>query len=226
MVPRLTLNWFLHRQHSRLTLGAIEGETMYLPRHFEENRIEVLHELMRTHPFGLLITQGEGGIEANALPFLVDPANGPQGTLLAHVARANPVWRQVGDRAEVLVVFQGPQAYISPNWYATKAESGKVVPTWNYVMVQARGRIRALEDRESVIGIITRLTERHEAAQPAPWAVGDAPAEFIDTMLGAIVGLEITLSSVVGKWKLSQNRPAADRDGVVSGLQRSGDAAQ
>jgi transcriptional regulator len=199
---------------------------MYLPGHFQEGRIEVLHELMRTHPFGLLVTQGEAGVEANALPFLVDPARGPQGTLLAHVARANPVWQSARDDAEVLVVFQGPQAYISPNWYASKAESGKVVPTWNYVMVQARGRMRALEDRESLRGIVTQLTRRHEAAQPAPWAVDDAPAEFIDTMLGAIVGLEITLSSVVGKWKLSQNRPAADRDGVVSGLQRSGDAAQ
>jgi transcriptional regulator len=199
---------------------------MYLPRHFEENRIEVLHELMRTHPFGLLITLGEAGIEANALPFLVDPARGPQGTLLGHVARANPVWQQARDDAEVLVVFQGPQAYISPNWYASKAETGKVVPTWNYVMVQARGRLRVLEDRESLRSIVTRLTERHEAAQPAPWGVGDAPPEFIDTLLGAIVGLEIALTSVVGKWKLSQNRPAADRDSLASALQRSGEPAQ
>ena len=199
---------------------------MYLPRHFEENRIEVLHELMRTHPFGLLITQGEAGIEANALPFLVDPARGSQGTLLAHVARANPVWQELSEGAEVLVVFQGPQAYISPNWYASKAETGKAVPTWNYVMVQARGRVRVLQDREALRRIVTRLTERHEADQPAPWGVSDAPAEFIDTMLGAIVGLEIALTSVVGKWKLSQNRPAADRESLVSGLQRSGEPAQ
>ena len=199
---------------------------MYLPRHFEESRIEVLHELMRTHPFGLLITQGEAGMEANAVPFLVDPARGPHGTLLAHVARANPVWQQAGNGAEVLVVFQGPQAYISPNWYASKAESGKVVPTWNYAMVQARGRMRALQDRESLRAIVTRLTQRHEAAQPAPWSVAEAPAEFIDTMLGAIVGLEIALTSLVGKWKLSQNRPAADRDSVVGGLQRDGGPAQ
>lgn len=198
---------------------------MYLPRHFEENRIEVLHELMRTHPFGLLLTQGEHGIEANAVPFLLDPAHGSKGTLLGHVARANQVWQQAHE-AEVLVVFQGPQAYISPNWYPSKAQTGKVVPTWNYVMVQARGRMCALQDRESLRDIVGRLTDRHEASQPAPWRADDAPEDFIDTMLGAIVGLQITLTSLVGKWKLSQNRSAADRGGVVRGLQGAGSPAQ
>jgi transcriptional regulator len=199
---------------------------MYLPRHFEESRIEVLHELMRTHPFGLLVTLGEAGIEANALPFLVDPARGPQGTLLGHVARANPVWQQARDDAEVLVVFQGPQAYISPNWYASKAETGKVVPTWNYLAVHAYGRIEFFEDPERLRAIVAELTRRHESTRPAPWAVSDAPAEFIAAQLKGIIGFRLPIERLEGKWKLSQNRPPADRRGVIEGLRREGGAAE
>jgi len=196
---------------------------MYLPSHFEEARAEVLHELIRAQPLGLLVTQADAGLQANPVPFLLDPdpAGGP-GILRAHVARANPLWRETHAEVEALVVFQGPQAYVSPGWYPSKAEHGKVVPTWNYVMVQARGRLRAIDDPAWVHAFVTRLTTRHEAVQARPWAVGDAPPDFIDTLTRAIVGIEITLSALTGKWKVSQNRGAADRAGVASGLRAAG----
>lgn len=198
---------------------------MYLPSHFEETRPEPLHALIRSHPLGLLVTQGADGLRADSVPFVLDadPDGGP-GLLRAHVARANPLWREAG-AGESLVVFQGPQAYVSPNWYPGKAEHGKVVPTWNYVMVQARGPLRAIDDAEWLRAFVTRLTERHEATQPRPWAVGDAPDDYVDRMLQAIVGIEIRLTGLVGKWKASQNRSAADRAGVRQGLAAgSGDA--
>ena len=163
---------------------------MYLPSHFEETRREVLDAFLRSHPLGLLVTQGAAGLEANALPFLFDAERGPHGTLRAHGARANPVWREASCEVDSMVVFQGPQAYVSPNWYATKAETGKVVPTWNYVIVQARGRLVVHDDVQWVRGLVGELTARHEAAMPSPWKVEDAPAEFTDSLLRAIVGLE------------------------------------
>ena len=170
----------------------------------------------------MLVTRADEGMVANGVPFLLDPEGpGGFGTLRAHVARANPVWREAR-RDEALVVFQGPQGYVSPAWYPAKAEHGKVVPTWNYVMVQARGPLRVVEDRAWLLALVTRLTERHEAPRDAPWAVTDAPAAYVETMLGAIVGIEIELTSLVGKWKVSQNRAAADRDGVVRGLAEAG----
>ena len=192
---------------------------MYLPKHFEETRSEALHELIRAHPLGTLVTLNGAGLQANSVPFILDadPAGGP-GILRAHVARANPLWRETRGDVEALVVFQGPQAYISPGWYASKAEHGKVVPTWYYVMVQARGTLRAVDDAEWLRAFVTRLTTKHEAVQAQPWAVADAPADYIDTMLRAIVGIEIPLTALTGKWKVSQNRPAADRAGVVAGL--------
>jgi transcriptional regulator len=196
---------------------------MYLPKHFEETRAEVLHELIRAHPLGLLVTLADAGLQANPVPFMLDadPAGGP-GILRAHVARANPLWRETRADTEALVVFQGPQAYVSPGWYASKAEHGKVVPTWNYVMVQARGTLRAIDDPAWVRAFVTRLTTRHEAVQAKPWAVADAPPDYIEATARAIVGLEITLSALVGKWKVSQNRSAADRAGVASGLRAAG----
>jgi len=196
---------------------------MYLPKHFEETRSEALHELIRAHPLGMLVTLNGAGLQANSVPFILDadPAGGP-GILRAHVARANPLWRETRGDVEALVVFQGPQAYISPNWYASKAEHGKVVPTWNYVMVQARGTLRAVDDADWLRAFVTRLTTKHEAVQAQPWAVTDAPADYIDTMLRAIVGIEIPLTALTGKWKVSQNRPAADRAGVVAGLNAMG----
>jgi transcriptional regulator len=193
---------------------------MYLPSHFEEKRPEVLHELLRTHPLGLLVTRdGTGELQANTVPFLLDtdPAGRP-GILRAHVARANPLWREARSDTESLVVFQGPQAYVSPSFYPSKAEHGKVVPTWNYVMVQARGTLRAIDDAAWVHAFVARLTDRHESRRTAPWTVSDAPDDYIATMLDAIVGIEIELTSLTGKWKVSQNRSAADRAGVVHGL--------
>lgn len=200
---------------------------MYLPSHFEERRPEVLQQLMQAHPLGLLVTQGESGLQADPIPFVfdADPAGGP-GVLRAHVARANPVWREARTDTESLVVFQGPQAYISPGWYPAKAEHGKVVPTWNYIMVQARGRLRVIDDADWLRAFVTRLTDRFEAPRAAPWAVSDAPADYITAMLRAIIGVEIVLTSLTGKWKVSQNRSAADRAGVAQGLaQRSGSGA-
>jgi transcriptional regulator len=197
---------------------------MYLPAHFEEKRPEVLHTLLRTHPLGLLITHDDAGaLQANTVPFVLDadPAGGP-GILRAHVARANPLWRMAGGATESLVVFQGAQAYISPSNYPSKTEHGKVVPTWNYVMVQARGRLRAIDDAAWLHAFVTRLTDRHESTRAQPWAVSDAPAAFVDTMVGAIVGIELVLTALTGKWKVSQNRSAADRAGVVQGLRHDG----
>ncbi len=195
---------------------------MYTSAHFDESRPETLQQLVREHPLGLLITQSAQGLDANPIPFLLDTEDGGPGVLRAHVARANPVWREALADVETLVVFQGPQAYITPNWYPGKAETGKAVPTWNYITVQARGRLVVRDDATWVRGLVTRLTQRHEATQAKPWALTDAPAEYIDAMLRAIVGIEIPLSSLKGKWKMSQNQPAANRDGVARGLREQG----
>jgi transcriptional regulator len=196
---------------------------MYLPRHFAEERLDVLHAAMTDHPLGLLVTHGAAGLDANPVPFMVDATRGPFGTLRAHVARANPLWKDAG--GEVLVMFQGPQAYVSPGWYASKAEHGKVVPTWNYIVVQARGVLRAFDDAAWLRDFVGTLTDRHEAGREKPWQVGDAPDDFIAQTLKAIVGIEVELTALVGKWKVSQNRPAADREGVVRGLEAQGDDA-
>lgn len=200
---------------------------MYTPAHFNETRTELLHQLVREHPLGLLVTLGEQGLDANPVPFLLEVDASGQAVLRAHVARANPVWREARTDVDTLVVFQGPQAYISPNWYATKAENGKAVPTWNYITVQARGRLVVRDDSAWLRELVTRLTQGHEAAQPLPWAVSDAPPDYIDAMLRAIVGIEIPLASLQGKWKMSQNHPAINRDGVQQGLRAQGtDQAQ
>ena len=193
---------------------------MYLPAHFEESRPEVLAELVRRHPLGLLVTQSaDDTLAADAIPWLLDIAADGTRTLRGHVARANPVWRQARGDIDALVVFQGPQAYVSPSLYASKTEHGKVVPTWNYIMVQARGRFEPMDDAAWTLALVTRLTQRHESARAAPWAVGDAPADYVDQMLGMIVGVQLRVASMTGKWKTSQNRSAADRAGVRAGLQ-------
>ena len=202
---------------------------MYLPTHFEETRTEVLHAFIREHPLGLLLTLSDDGIQANPIPFLLDPEPAPLGTLRGHVARANPLWRDSRVDLDSVVVFQGPQAYVSPSMYPSKAEHGKVVPTWNYVTVQARGRLRAIDDAVWVHGFVRRLTRTHEASRAAPWAVDDAPDNYIATMLRGIVGIEMPLGRLSGKWKVSQNRSAADRQGVAQGLKEGaalGAAAQ
>ncbi|HUR56466.1 MAG TPA: FMN-binding negative transcriptional regulator [Opitutaceae bacterium] len=196
---------------------------MYTPAHFEEKRPEVLHGLIGAHPLGLLITLGQGGLDANPIPFELAPEPAPFGTLRAHVARANPVWQDFSRDVETLVVFQGPQAYITPSWYvATKPDSGKVVPTWNYCIVHARGPLRVIDDRDWLRALVGRLTARFEAGRAAPWSVADAPADFIEKQLAAIVGIEIPIAKLTGKWKVSQNRAESDRAGVVAGLRAEG----
>ncbi len=196
---------------------------MYIPEAFREARTAWLHRLMRERPLGLLVTQDDAGLQANPIPFLLDAQAGPLGVLRGHVARTNPVWREARRDTPSLVVFQGPQAYVSPNWYPSKAESGgKVVPTWNYVVVQARGRLVVRDEAPWLRDLVTRLTAQHEAAQPQPWAPTDAPPAYLDAMLSAIVGIEIAIDSLDGKWKMSQNQPAANRAGAAQGLNAQG----
>jgi transcriptional regulator len=197
---------------------------MYMPKHFEETRIDVLHALVRAHPLGTLVTMTPRGLEANHLPFEV-VEGGPFGTLRGHVARANPVWKESVADVEALVAFSAADAYVSPSWYATKRESGKVVPTWNYAVVHARGPLRVIDDRGWLHALVTRLTAQHEAHRDAPWQVGDAPGEFVEQMLRMIVGIEIPIASLQGKWKVSQNRPERDRVGAVEGLRSEGSEA-
>jgi transcriptional regulator len=196
---------------------------MYIPPAFREDRIEALHELIRLHPLGLLTTAGASGMAATPLPFLVYPGEGANGTLRAHMARANPHWRELQGSAECLVVFMGPQGYVTPSWYRTKQETQKVVPTWNYVCVQAWGRPRIVEDAAWLRRQLDDLTRAQESARPAPWAVSDAPEAFIAAQMQAIVGIEIPIDRIEGKWKLSQNRHEADRAGVVAGLSSAED---
>lgn len=183
---------------------------MYVPPHFDEPRTEVLHDLIRQHPFGTLVTHGAGGLDANHIPFELLAGQGALGTLTAHVARANPVWREVRDGDEVMVIFRGGDAYISPNWYPSKHEFHRQVPTWNYRVVHAHGRITVRDDERTVRAVVARLTRTHEAAQPAPWKMGDSAPEFIDTLLQAIVGIEIGITRLAGKFKLSQNKDERD----------------
>jgi transcriptional regulator len=196
---------------------------MYVPSHFEETRPEVLYQLIREHSLAALVTLGSEGLNANHIPLELDFGPVPFGTLRGHVARGNPVWRDFSRDVEALAVFQGPQAYISPSWYQTKRETGKVVPTYNYIVVHAYGPMRIIEDRAWLRGLVERLTNRYEAGRAEPWKVTDAPADFVEQMLGAIIGIEIPLTRLVGKWKVSQNRPSADRDGVVTGLREMND---
>ena len=196
---------------------------MYVPPVFSESRVEVLHELIRTHGLGTLVTLCSDGLTADLLPFDLDPEPAPFGTLRAHVARANPVWREVSPQVQALVIFQGAQSYITPSWYRTKQETGKVVPTFNYVVVHAHGPIRIVEDVVWLRDLVERLTNKYETARPTPWKVADAPEEFVRTLLQAVIGIELPIARLVGKWKVSQNRPEADREGVVRGLRAAAD---
>jgi transcriptional regulator len=203
---------------------------MYLPAHFKEDRTPVLHELIRAHPFATLVTLDATGLVANHLPMEIDATAGPLGTLRGHVARGNPIWKSPRLDVEALAVFHGPQHYITPSYYATKPATGKVVPTWNYATVHAYGTLRVIDDAAWLRSFVEQLTDRHEAEHTratgdAPWHVGDAPESFLEKQLAAIVGLELPIARIEGKWKVSQNRPAEDRAGVVAGLGRSDDAA-
>lgn len=198
---------------------------MYLPAHFAEHDPETVHALIRANPLGMLVAQTTNGLDANHLPFEFDPQRGPSGTLIAHVARANPLLVDVPDGAPVLVVFRGPQAYVSPSWYPSKHETHKQVPTWNYEVVHAHGRLRLIDDEKFVRGVVARLTRRHEADEPTPWKMGDAPRDHLDKMLSMIVGIEIGVTRIECKRKLSQNREARDREGVASTLRERGEPA-
>ena len=198
---------------------------MYLPKHFEETRPERLHGFIAAHPLGLLITQDSRGLVANPIPFLLQAQRGAKGTLIGHVARANPVWRETVAATQALVVFQGAQGYISPGWYASKKEHGKVVPTWNYSTVQARGPLQVHDTPDAVRAVVHALTTHHEAGQRAPWAMADAPADYIETMIAAIVMIEVPIVELVGKFKLGQNRGTADRVGAEDGLIDRGNTA-
>ncbi len=195
---------------------------MYAPPAFVEARTDVLYDLIHCHPLGLLITAGAGGLVANPLPFqLVTEGDGA--VLRVHQSRANPQLADL-DGADCLAVFQGPHAYVSPSWYATKQETGKVVPTWNYMIVQARGRARRIDDAAWLRAQVEALTQAREQGAAEPWSVDDAPADFVAAQLRGIVGVEIPVTQMDGKWKLSQNRAERDREGVVAGLAARGDA--
>ncbi len=195
---------------------------MYLPAHFREDRLAAQHALMRAFPLATLITAGPGGMMANHVPFLLYAEEGEHGTLRAHLARANPQLAELAQVEQCLVVFTGPEDYVSPGWYASKREHGKVVPTWNFVAVHAWGRPRVVDDAQWLQRQLEDLTNWHERALPRPWAIGDAPPDFIGQMKRAIVGVELPIAGSEGKWKLSQNRSAADRAGVVAGLRAQG----
>jgi transcriptional regulator len=191
---------------------------MYQPPHFREDDRDVQHALIRAHPLGLLITAGAGGLIANALPFHLDATGSSNGTLRVHMAKANGQWRELQTGAPALVVFQGAESYITPSWYATKRQTGKVVPTWNYAIVQVRGEAKVFEDAEWLRTQVEALTSSHEGKRAAPWAVSDAPDTFIGSQLKGIVGVEIEIAEIEGKWKVSQNRPEADIAEVIEGL--------
>ncbi|KQV84359.1 FMN-binding negative transcriptional regulator [Rhizobium sp. Root1220] len=191
---------------------------MYQPPHFREDDLDAQQALIRAHPLGLLVTAGASGLMANSVPFHLDPAASANGTLRLHLAKANPQWRDIQSGANVLAVFQGADAYITPSWYETKQATGKVVPTWNYAMVQASGAARVIDDADWLLAQINALTAQHEGLREKPWAVQDAPADFIRAQMKGIIGIEIEIASIEGKWKVSQNRPAPDREGVATGL--------
>ena len=191
---------------------------MYQPPHFNEDSPLAMQGLMRAFPLGLLITSSASGLTANPIPFILDPEGGEQGVLRCHVARANGQWKEIGEGLDALIVLQGAQHYVHPGWYETKRETGKVVPTWNYAMVQVKGRACVKDDGAWLARQIRDLTEMMEGAYPKPWAVDDAPTPYIDAQMRGIVGIEITINAMMGKWKVSQNRTEADREGVVEGL--------
>jgi transcriptional regulator len=195
---------------------------MYLPAHFEERDVSVIHRLIRAHPLGAVVTLTPDGLDANHIPLLVHADPLPFGTLHGHVARGNALWRQ--DGTEALVILQGPDAFISPSWYPTKQEHAKVVPTWNYAVVHAHGTLRAVDDPVWLRAHVDELTRTHESSQAVPWHVTDAPADFIDQTIKGIVGIEIQIARLVGKWKVSQNRSQADREGAADALTKQGAA--
>jgi transcriptional regulator len=197
---------------------------LYLPAHFNETRTEVMHALMRAHPFSTLVTQCDSGLVANHVPVqtLAEPM--PLGCIRGHIARANPLWREYRAETEALAIFQGPQLYISPSFYPSKAKTGEVVPTWNYAVVHASGKLRFIEDTSWLRDFVAGLTAIHEAPRAMPWQIDDAPAPYIDKMLSLIIGFEFSIATLAGKWKVSQNRSQTDQQGVLHNLRNADDA--
>ncbi|HDR8954782.1 FMN-binding negative transcriptional regulator [Burkholderia vietnamiensis] len=198
---------------------------MYVPADFAESNPDALRELIVQHPFGTLVTHGASGLDANHLPFELLPRDGGLGELHAHVARANPLWQEVENGDDVLVIFRAGDAYISPNWYPSKHVAHRQVPTWNYVVVHAYGRITVRDDEKFVRGVVARLTRTHEASQPVPWKMADAPKDYLDALLQSIVGLQIEITRLVGKRKLSQTKAADDIRGAADALIANGQVA-
>lgn len=196
---------------------------MYTPRAFALDDLPEIQQLIQHTRLAQLVTVGENGLQASHLPLLLNPDEGPNGTLYGHLAKANPQWRELQNGSEALVIFAGAEAYISPAFYPAKAEHGKVVPTWNYIAVHAYGKPEVFSDAERLLKVVTALTDRHESGRAQPWRVSDAPADYIDGMLKAIVGFVLPIERLVGKRKLSQNRSAADMAGVRDGLAASAD---
>ncbi|MFP5195001.1 FMN-binding negative transcriptional regulator [Alcaligenes faecalis] len=196
---------------------------MYIPAHFNESRPEPLHELIAQHPLGILVAHGKSGLSANHLPFMLHPQEGAQGVLHCHVARNNPVWQDLENGDEVMVIFRAGDAYISPQWFPSKLETHKQVPSWNYIVVHAYGRVRIRDEERYVRGAVARLTRIHEASQPVPWKMTDGPKDYIDAMLKAIVGIEIEITRLIGKTKLSQNKEARDVEAASAALIGQGD---
>ncbi len=197
---------------------------MYVPAHFAETDVAMMHALMRARPFATLVTHGPHGLSANHLPLLLVEGPTPDGRLNGHVARANPLWRAAAAGIDALAIFHGPAHYISPSAYATKAETGRVVPTWNYAVVHAHGRLRAIDDADWLVSHLDALTTTHEAGQSTPWAVTDAPADFTAKLIGAVVGIEFAITRLDGKWKASQNQPAVNQASLIATLDARGDA--
>ncbi len=196
---------------------------MYIPQHFSEPRVDVLHQLIRARPLSTLVTLSSSGLNANHIPLHLSEQPSPFGTLRGHVARVNPIWNDIAQDVEVLAIFHGPDAYITPSWYPTKAETGKAVPTWNYAVAHAYGTFRIIDDASWLRAHLEMLTTHNEAPFAEPWHMDDAPADFTEKLIGAIVGIEIGITRLSGKWKVSQNQPAENQAGVVRGLCASGD---
>lgn len=195
---------------------------MYQPEHFKLEDRDALHAVMRAHPLGQLISAGASGLQANPVPFVLHADEGDHGILRTHLARPNGQWRDFVDGCDVLVIFQGPQSYVTPSWYASKKEHGKVVPTWNYVTVQVRGRAVAVLDGQWLVRHVSQMSDQQEQPLEHPWAVSDAPENYITALARGIVGVEITVTGITGKFKMSQNRPEDDRHGVELGLAARG----
>lgn len=198
---------------------------MYIPPHFSQTDPEQLHRILREHPLGVLVTSGPSGLDADHIPFEFDPAAGPLGTLSAHVARANPLWQRCPSGTPVMVIFRGGEGYVSPNWYPSKHEAHRQVPTWNYEVVHAHGTLTIHDDERYVRRLVARLTRRHEAVEPKPWKMGDSAPDFIDGLLRQVVGIEIAITALTGKSKLSQNKEARDRLNAAETLAGRGNAA-